>query len=99
VLAEVDVARLHQLQQLRLLPKLRAGILVDQHGALAQFLELVGKQVAGDGVAGVAWLIVGKAITLCFLRACTRGEHDSRGRNRSEHRFPWIPHDALPPLV
>ena len=37
---ELDIARLDQLQHLRLLPELRAGILVDQHGALAQFLEL-----------------------------------------------------------
>ena len=37
---EIDIAGLHELQELRLLPELRAGILVDQHRALAQFLQL-----------------------------------------------------------
>jgi len=35
-----DVAGFHELQNLRLLPELRAGILVDQHGALAQLFSL-----------------------------------------------------------
>ena len=42
--AEIEVAGLHELQDLRFLPELRAGILVDQHRALAQLLELVAKR-------------------------------------------------------
>ena len=37
---EIEIAGFHQLQDLRLLPELRARKLVDQHRALAQFLEL-----------------------------------------------------------
>jgi hypothetical protein len=44
VIAEIDIAGFHQLQHLRLLAELRAGILVDQHRALAQFLQLVGER-------------------------------------------------------
>src|SRR5262249_24558860 len=40
---EVDVARFDQLKNLRLLPQLRARILIDKHRAFAQFLELGGK--------------------------------------------------------
>ena len=79
---EVDVAGLHQLQELRLLPELRARILVDQHRALAQFLELGGKHVVGDAVAGIELLIVGEAIMLDLLRAGAGGEHDRRGGDR-----------------
>ena len=81
---EIDVAGLHQLQQLRLLPELRARILVDQHGALAQFLELGGKDVVGDAVAGIELLVVGEAIMLRLLRAGAGGkQHRRRG---DQHR-------------
>ena len=66
--AEFDVARFHQLQDLRLLPELRAGILIDQHGALAQVLELVGEDIAEDAVSGRLRLIIGEAVMLDFLR-------------------------------
>ncbi|MGY2934299.1 hypothetical protein ACVWZ6_003901 [Bradyrhizobium sp. GM6.1] len=78
---ELDVARLHELEHLRLLPELRARILIDDHGAFAQFLELLGKKVARDGIAGVARLVVGEAIMLHLLRRCARDEQD-RGRRR-----------------
>src|SRR6266513_2131931 len=39
--AELHVACFHQLQDLRFLAELRAGILVDQHAALAHLLQLV----------------------------------------------------------
>ncbi len=67
-IGEFDVAGLHELEHLRLLPELRARILVDDHGAFAQFLELVGKEVAGDRIAGVAGLVIGEAIMLHLLR-------------------------------
>src|SRR5712671_3574930 len=75
---EIDIAGSHQLQDLRLLSELRAGILVDQHGALAQFLELGGKYVVGDAVAGIELLIVGEAIMFCLPRARTCSEQNSR---------------------
>ena len=37
---EIKIAGLHELQELRFLPELRAGKLVDQHRALAQLLQL-----------------------------------------------------------
>ena len=67
--AEFDVAGFHQLQHLRLLPELGARILVDQHGALAQRLELVGEDIAEDAIAGRLRLVVGEAIMLHLLRA------------------------------
>ena len=70
--AELDVAGLHQLQHLRLLPELRAGILVDDHRALAQLLELVGEDVAGDAVPGVARLVVGESVVPGFLAPSCR---------------------------
>jgi hypothetical protein len=83
---ELDVAGFDQLQQLRLLAELRAGILVDQHGALAQLLELVGEQVAGDRIAGVARLVIGKAIMFYLLRACAGREHHRRCGNGQTYR-------------
>ncbi len=78
---ELDVAGLHELENLRLLPELRARILIDDHGALAQFLELVGKEVARDRIAGVARLVIGEAIMLHLLRRRGRDEKNS-GRCR-----------------
>src|SRR5262249_8523264 len=67
----------------RLLAELRAGILVDQHGALAQLLELVGKDVADDAVAGGARLVIGEAIPLHVLSAGSGGEERrAQGRRR-----------------
>ncbi len=43
---------LHELEHLRLLAELRARILVDQHRALGEVLQLVGEDVADDAVAG-----------------------------------------------
>ena len=70
---ELDIAGFHQLQDLRLLPELRAWILVDQHAALAQFLQLVGEDIAEDAIAGGLGLIIGEAIMLHLLRA--RSDH------------------------
>ncbi len=66
--AEFDVAGLHQLQHLRLLPELRARILVDQHGALAELLEPVAEGVADNAVARAFRLIVGEAEAADLLR-------------------------------
>ncbi len=93
---KIQIAGLHKLQQLGFLPKLRAGKLVDQHGALAQLLQLRRKNVVGDAVAGVELLVVREAIMLGFLRDCAGGEQDGGSGNRREYRFPWIPHDAFP---
>ena len=78
---EIDIAGSDQLQDLRFLPELRAGILIDQHGSLAQFLELGGKYIVGDAVAGIELLIVGEAIMLGLLCARTRRERHRRRRN------------------
>ena len=104
VLAEETMAKsispdLHQLQELRLLPELRAGILVDQHGALAQFLELGGKDIVGDAVAGIELLIVGEAIVLHLLRAGAGGEHNRRRGDHRTDEFPWILHNAVSPCL
>jgi len=88
-IAKVDVAGFDQLENLRLLPQLCARILIDQHRALAQVLELGGKQVVGDAVAGIKLLIVCKAIVLRLLRvrvrannhACRKTEDGSNGRD------------------
>jgi hypothetical protein len=91
-----DVAGLDQLQDLRLLPELRARILVDQHRALAQLLELVGEDVAEDAVAGGLRLVVGEAIMLCFLRGGGGCGENGRGKDRTEnflqtrHRLPLM---------
>ena len=61
---EIDVARLHQLQDLRLLPELGARILIDQHLALAQILQLGREDIVGDAVSGIELLVVGEAIVL-----------------------------------
>src|SRR5207237_10703984 len=71
---EFDVAGFHQLQELRLLAELRTRILVDQHGALAQFLEPGGKHIVGDAVSSIELLVVGEAIVSDFLRAGAAGE-------------------------
>ncbi len=86
--AEFDVARFHQLQDLRFLPELRAGILVNQHGALAQFLELVAEDIAEDSVTRGFRLVIGEAIMLDLLRISACGHHD-RGcdRDRTENPF------------
>ena len=93
--AELDVARFDQLQHLRLLPELRAGILLDQHGALAQRLELVGEDIAKDSIASRLGLIVGEAIMLHLLRACAAviaidgcGHGRTENFSPAEHRLP-----------
>src|SRR6516164_4734931 len=68
--AEFDIACFDQLQNLRLLPELGAGILVDQHRPTAQFLELVGEKIARDAISSGFWLIIGKAIMPYLLRRC-----------------------------
>jgi hypothetical protein len=80
--AELDVAGFHQLQHLRLLAKLGTGILIDQHGALAQLLELVAENIADDAVARRLRLIVGEAIMFDFLRAGACREHNRRCDDR-----------------
>ena len=67
--AELDVAGFHELKHLRLLSELRARILIDQHGALAQVFQLVGKDIAEDAVPSGLGLVIGKAIMLHLLRA------------------------------
>src|SRR5262249_48464847 len=67
--AELDIAGFHELEHLRLLPELGARILIDEHRALAELLELVGKDVAEDAVSGRLGLVIGKAIMLPLLRA------------------------------
>jgi hypothetical protein len=93
--AEFDVACLHQLQHLRFLPELRAGILVDQHGALAQGFQFVSENVAEDSIARRLWLVVGEAIMLHLLRTGACRHHERACRDcRSEavsqavHRLP-----------
>src|SRR5215471_2434508 len=66
--AELNVARLNELKDLRLLTKLGAGILVDQHRAFTQFLELVREQITGDAVSGGLGLVVGETKMLYLLR-------------------------------
>ena len=56
-----------QLEHLRLLSELRARILVDEHRALAQLLQLVGKDVGGNAVAGVLRLVVREPVMLDLL--------------------------------
>ncbi len=82
--AELDVARLQELQNLRLLPKLRSGILIDEHGALAQLLELFGKDVAGNAVTGVSRLVVGKAEVASFLGLSRRRPTGARQAERDQ---------------
>src|SRR5262249_45340478 len=78
--AELNVARLDQLQHLRLLAELAAGILVDQHRALAQFLELLGEDVAGDAVARADRLVVGELVVLGLReRVATEGQTGQQG--------------------
>jgi len=79
VLAEEMIAKsmspgFDQLQQLRLLPELCAGILIDQHGALAQFLELVANKspATNSRCCGADRRQSGNA--LASLGACARGE-------------------------
>jgi hypothetical protein len=79
---KIDIARPDELQDLRLLPELRAGILINQHGALAQFLELCGENVIGDAVAGIELLVVCEAIMLDLLRARCGRPHQRRGRKQ-----------------
>src|SRR5262249_36189407 len=53
--------------------------------AFAQLLELVGKDVADDAVAGGARLVVGEAISLRFLSAGSRCDKQcAQGRCRRE---------------
>src|SRR5229473_3133007 len=94
-----DIVGPDQLQDLRLLPELRTGKLIDQHGALAQFLELGGKNIVGDAVAGIELLVVSEAIVLHLLRACARGEHHRHRGDRRTDEFPRIPHDAASPCL
>ena len=90
--AEFDVARFHELQDLRLLPELRARILVDQHRALAQFLELVGEDIADNAVAGRLRLIIGEAIMLDVLCAGTEREvMTTAAATPRMNDFAWIP--------
>ena len=88
--AEFDVARFHQLQDLRLLPELRAGILVDQHRALAQVLELVGEDIAEDAVTRRLRLIVGEAIMLHFLRAAPAAIRSADAATTAPRIFPRL---------
>jgi hypothetical protein len=53
---------------LRLLAKLRARILIDQHRAFAQFLEPFGENVTGDAITRGLRLVIGEAIMLWLLR-------------------------------
>src|SRR5580704_9516045 len=84
---EIDVAGFQQLQHLRLLAKLRAGILIDQELPLAQLLHLVGEDVTGDAVTGRVRLVIGEAIML-FLRVgaerngCDGGTKQDAARKR-----------------
>jgi len=83
---EIDVTGLHQLQQLRLLPQLRAGILIDQHGTLAQLLELGREHVIGNAIARIELLVVGEAIMLHFLRIRAHGKH-CRSHRQSDKKL------------
>ena len=94
---EIDVARPDQLQDLRLLPELRARILVDQHRALAQFLELGREYVVGDAVSGIELLVVREAIVLYLLRACASGEHQRQRCNDQTYRSLQTFHRATSP--
>ena len=90
--AEFDVARFHELQDLRLLAELGAGILVDQHRALAEFLQLVGEHVADDAVAGRVGLVVGELVVLGLGVGGGRGERqagrqEQGGRDAAQKRF------------
>ena len=94
---KIDIAGSYELQDLRLLPELRAGILINQHGALAQFLELCRKNVVGDAVAGIELLVVREAIMLDLLRERCGRPHQRRGRQQSSenpcstiHYFPLL---------
>ena len=90
--AELDVAGLHELQHLRLLAELGAGILVDQHRALAELLQLVGEDVAGDAVARRVGLVVGEPVVLGLGVGAGRGERqaggqEQGGRDAAQRRF------------
>jgi len=95
---EIDVAGSDQLQDLRLLPELRAGILVDQHGAVAQFLELGGEDVVGDAVAGIELLIVGETEMLHLLALRARPQNHHRPGDRRAGQFPCTEHRAVSPV-
>ena len=93
---EIDIAGFQQLQHLRFLAELRAGILIDQELALAQLLHLVGKEVGGDAVAGRVRLVIGEAVVL-FLRVgaerngcCGGAEQDAAQKRRNANDGHWI---------
>src|SRR5215469_8759017 len=95
--AEFDIACFDQLKNLRLLPELGAGILVDQHRATAQFLELVGKKITRDAISGGFWLVIGKAIMLHLLRRCGADPSGSEDPKRNPaHRTACCRHLTLP---
>jgi hypothetical protein len=48
--------------------------LIDQHRALAQFLQLCGKDIVSDAVARIELLIVSETIMLYILRFRAGGE-------------------------
>ncbi len=77
--AELDVACLHELQHLRFLAELGAGILVDQHRALAELLQLVGEDGGGDAVARADGLVVGDLVVLGLRVGAGRGERQAGG--------------------
>src|SRR5712692_7015833 len=97
---EIDVARFQELQHLRLLAELRTRILVDDEGALAQFLELGGEEIAGNAVSRGLRLVIGEAVVLRVLRAGTRDKPKQRHRGqctRVRWRKPLDPgHSHLP---
>jgi hypothetical protein len=56
---------------------LRARELIDDHGPVAQFFELVGKGVGGDAIGGRVRLVVGEAKVArfdCSRRRASRDE-------------------------
>src|SRR6202023_4228680 len=75
---EIDITGFQQLQHLRFLAELRAGILIDQELTLAQLLHLVGEDVTDDAVAGRVRLVIGEAIVL-FLRVGAKWNGDDGG--------------------
>src|SRR5206468_2836090 len=93
---EFDVTRLDQLQKLRLLPELGAGILVDDHRPL-EFLELGGEHVVSDAVAGIELLIVSEAVVLYVLGGRTRTEKNCR-RSKRAKKPRHVSHDPSSPF-
>ena len=95
--AEIDIARAQLLQDLRLLPELGAGKLVDEHRAVAQLGELTREGVAGDAVGGRMRLVVGEAEMARLVgKARTEPNRNSGSTNRQSHHNPASAHRSLP---